>query len=86
MWNNWAHLLSILTFRWISREAGASLVAQTVKNVPAIWETGYDPWVGKIPWSRKWQPTSVFLPGEFHGQRSLGGYSPWGCKESDMTE
>ena len=37
-------------------------------------------------WSRKWQPTLVFLPGEFHGQRSLAGYSPWGCKESDMTE
>ena len=44
------------------------------------------PWVGKIPWSRKWQPTPVFLPGEFHGQRSLVGYSPWGCKESDTTE
>ena len=37
-------------------------------------------------WSRKWQPTLVFLPGEFHGQRSLAGYSPWGCKESDMTK
>ena len=35
---------------------------------------------------RKWQPTLVFLPGEFHGQRSLAGYSPWGCKESDTTE
>ena len=42
--------------------------------------------VGKIPWRREWQPTLVFLPGEFHGQRSLVGYSPWGCKESDMTE
>ena len=45
-----------------------------------------DPWVGKIPWSRKWQPTPVFLLGKSHGQRSLAGYSPWGCKESDMTE
>ena len=45
-----------------------------------------DLWVGKIPRSRKWQPTPVFLPGKFHGQRSLVGYSPWGCKESDMTE
>ena len=35
---------------------------------------------------RKWQPTPVFLPGEFHGLRSLAGYSPWSCKESDMTE
>ena len=44
------------------------------------------PWVGKIPWSRKWQPTPVFLPGKSHGQRSLVGYSPWGRKEPDMTE
>ena len=43
-------------------------------------------WVGKISWRRKWQPTPVFLPGKVHGQRSLGGYSPWGHKESDTTE
>ena len=47
---------------------------------------GFDPWVGKFPWRRKWQPTPVFLPGEFHGRRSLVGYSPRGCKESDTTE
>ena len=41
---------------------------------------GLDPWVRKIPWRRKWQPTPVFLPGECHGQRSLAGYSPQGCK------
>ena len=46
---------------------------------------GFDLWVGKILWSRKWQPTRVFLPGKFHGKRSLAGYSPWGHKESDMT-
>ena len=46
----------------------------------------FDPWVGKIPRRRKWQPTPVFFPGKFHGQRSLVGYSPWGPKESDMTE
>ena len=39
-----------------------------------------------IPWSRKWQPTPVFLPGKFHGQRSLADYSPKDCKESDTTE
>ena len=44
------------------------------------------PWVKKIPWRRAWQPSPVSLPGEFHGQRSLAGYSPWGCKESDTTE
>ena len=47
---------------------------------------GFEPWVGKIPWRRAWQSTPVFLPGESHGQRSLVGYSPWGCNESDMTE
>ena len=61
-------------------------MAQTVKNPPVIQET----WVQSLgwgePWSREWQPTPVFLPGEFHGQRSLAGYSPWGRKESDMTE
>ena len=44
------------------------------------------PWVGKIPWRRKWQPNQVLLPGESHGWRSLVDYSPWVCKESDMTE
>ena len=43
-------------------------------------------WVGKIPWSRAWQLTPIFLLGESHGQRSLVGYSPLGCKELDMTE
>ena len=42
--------------------------------------------VGKMLWRRKWHPTPVFLPGKSHGKRSLAGYSPWGCEESDMTE
>ena len=42
--------------------------------------------MGKVLWRREWQPTPVFLPGEFCGQESLGGYSPWGFKESDMAE
>ena len=42
--------------------------------------------VRKIPWRRKWQPTPVFLPGEFQAQRSLEGYSPWDCKELDTTK
>ena len=45
-----------------------------------------EPWLRKILWRRKWPPTPVFLPGKFHGQRSLEGYSPWGRKESDTTE
>ena len=55
----------------------ASLVAQLVKNPPAMWET----WVGKIPWRRERLPTPVLWPGEFHGL-----YSPWGCKELDTAE
>ena len=47
---------------------------------------GVDPWGRNIPWRREQLPTPVFLPGEFHGQRSLVGYSPWGCRESDTTE
>ena len=47
---------------------------------------GFNLWVRKIPWRRKWQPTPVLLPGESHGWRSLAGYGPWGCKESDTTE
>ena len=46
----------------------------------------FDPWAVKIPWRRAWQPTPVSLPGESHGQRSLVGYSPWGCKELDTTK
>ena len=47
---------------------------------------GFDPWVRKIPWRREWQPTPVFLPGKSHGQRSLVGYKPRGCKESDTIK
>jgi len=43
----------------------------------------FNPWVENIPWRRKWRPTSVFLPGKHHGQKSLVGYSPWDCKELD---
>ena len=46
----------------------------------------FHPWVGKIPWRRKWHPTPVFLPEISHGQRSLAGYSPWSFKESFTTE
>ena len=49
-------------------------------------ETGLDPWVEKIPQMRKWELTQIFLPGKIHGQKSLRGYRPWGCKESDMIE
>ena len=64
-------------------------MALDVKSPPAnagdIKRHGFHPWVGKISWNRAWQPTPVFLSGEFHGQRSLTG-SPWGHKERDTTE
>ena len=74
-------------------------MAQLVKNLLAMKEKwlswlriclqcrrpDFNPWVRKIPWRREWQPTPVFLPGEFHGQRSWAGYSPWDLKESDTT-
>ena len=63
-------------------ESWASLMAQRVKNLPAMQET----WVGKIPWRREWLHTPVWLPGECQGQRSLVSYSPWAPKESDTTE
>ena len=64
----------------------ASLVARWKRICLQCRRPGFDPWVGKIPWRRKWQPTPIFLPGKSHGQRSLAGYSPWGHKELDMSE
>ena len=59
----------------------ASPVAHMVKNVAAIRETRVQSLGQEDPLGREWQPTPVFLPGEFHGQSSLAGYSPWGHKE-----
>ena len=61
-------------------------MAQTIKNHMQCRRPGFDLWVRKILWRREWLPTAVFLPREFHGQRSLAGYCSWSCKESDMTE
>ena len=81
---------------WVQAPFWASLVAQIVKNLPEMQATQvwslqcgrcwFDPRVRKIPWKKKWQSTPVFLPEEFHGQRSLEGYSPWAHKESDRTD
>ena len=65
--------------------AWASQVVLVAKNPPAdARDNRFNPWVGKMPLSRKWQPTPLFFPGESHGQRSLVDYSPWGHKESDV--
>ena len=55
-------------------------------SLPAKWETWVQSLGWKDPWKKEWQPTPVYLPGEFQGQKSLVSYSPWGCTESNMTE
>ena len=66
-------LPSLGLYRWLHDKESACQCRR--------WTCGCHPWVGKIPWQRKWQPTPVFFPGESHGQSSLAGYSPWGCTE-----
>ena len=65
--------------RWLSGQESACQCRR-------LQRLAFDPWVGKIPWRREWQPTPVFLPGKSDGQRSLAVYSPWGCKELGTTE
>ena len=83
---NLTHVASLVSDLTMSSDYGISQVAQMVNNLPAMLETGFDPWVAKIPWRRKWQPISVFLPGKSHGWRSLVGYSPGGDKDLDTTD
>ena len=86
--------LQNVILQWFIRELvsswlgfpGGSVVKKKKYSACQCKRCGFDPWVRNIPWSRKWQPTPVFLPGKMHGQRSLEGYSPWGCQESNMTE
>ena len=77
--------------RLVSRGLGYECFpgGSVVNNIPAIGgrrRLWFDPWVRKIPWRRALQRTPLFLPGEYHGQRSLAGCSPWGLKESGVTE
>ena len=78
-----SHLLWDITIfglpRWLSGKESACQCRRCKR-------LRFDSWVRKIPWRRKWQATSVFLSGKLHGQRSLVGYSPWGCKELDTSE
>ena len=76
--------LPCFVFEVTSELTWASLLTQTVKNLPAMWETLGQFLDGEMPWRREWQCTPVFIPGEFHGERSLVSYNPWGRKESDM--
>ena len=64
-----------------------SLVSQMLKRLPTVWRPGFDPWVRKIPWKRKWQPTPLLLPGKFHGQKEAtvpGVIRSW-TRLSDLT-
>ena len=75
---------------WIQKQDPYKRRGTVVENLSAkagdARDAKFNPWIGKIPWRRKWQPTPVFLPGESHGQMSLVGYSPGICKVLDMTE
>ena len=65
---------------------GVSLVTQVVKKLLQYGRPGLDPWVGKMPWRRVWQPIPVFLPGESPWTEEPGGLQSMGSQESDMTE
>ena len=79
-------VVSLFYSRTLLRTIGASLVAQMVKNLPAMEETRVQSLGQEDPLEKGMVPTPVFLPGKFHGQRSMAGYSSWGHKELDMTE
>ena len=74
------HLMILLELSWWLRGKEPACQCRSHRRLE------FDPWVGKFPCRRKWQSILVLLPGKSHGQRSLVCYSPWGCKESDMTE
>ena len=88
----WRRLLRV---PWTARRSNQSILKEISPG--PLWlswqrshlqcrRPGFDPWIGKTPWRSEWQPTPVFLPGEFQGQRTVAGYSLWGPKESDTTE
>ena len=77
-------LVKAMVFSIVMYGCRASLVVQIVTNLFVMQRPKFDP--RKIPWRREWQPTPVVLPEEFYGQKNLAGNSPWGHKESDMTE
>ena len=80
------HTLILLVTELHTVFPGGSSGKEPVCRCRRCKSCGFNPWVGKIPWRRAWQPTPILLPGKFHWPRSLMGYHPPGCKESDMTE
>ena len=94
-WQECEQLLTLGSVVWTGAASGVSPAVTTPLVSPwlsgkesacQVGDGGFNPWSGRSPGRRKWQPTPVFLLGKSHGQRSLAGYSPWGRKESDMTE
>ena len=79
-----SHVIAIITSSLFVIQA--TLVAHQERTCLQCRRCGLNPWVRKIPWRKKWQLTPVFMPGKSYCQRSLVGYSSWGCKESDMTQ
>ena len=77
---------ALRTFFWLCLVLGLPRWLSGKESACQFRRHEFDLWIWKIPWRRKWQPTPAFLPGKFHGQRSLAGCTPWGCKESEMTE
>ena len=87
-WHDWA---TFIVKRQQNITHDSELISCAIMDMVEItskilMRSGFNSWVRKIPWSRKWQPTPVFLPGKFHGQRRLADYSAWDPKESKMTE
>ena len=92
------HTAKLIYWHWVVVKKSAAFICRTAskERLPRLLSGkesacqcrrhGFNPWVRKIPWRRKWQPTLVFLPGKSHGQRRLEGYSPWGRKQLDITE
>jgi len=76
----------VLLWELVKGASGGASGKEPTCNTGDVERHGFNPWVRKIPWRTAWQPTPVFLPGEFHGQRSLAGYSSQGHKGLDMTE
>ena len=81
--DEWA-ISSCLSLNWCL--PGGASSEESTGQCRRLKRLRFNPWVRKISRRREWQPTPVFLPGKSHGQRSLACYSPWGCKELDMTE
>ena len=89
-WIKKIRYIYLICILWKIHCIWASQVVLMVKNLSAnVGDTkscGFNPWVRKIPWRRIWQPTPGFLPEKFHGQRNLGGYSPWSYRELNTNK